>query len=583
MRLRTQLFIIFSLIIILTVGTIGFLFYREIGAVQFDRLRDTLTAYAVSASMLIDGDRHPSLAEPGGGDDPYLDELRDLLRRFARIDPRIAEVYTMVRTERPRLLRFIVDAAEARDKDGDGVIGEDELPARFGEEYDIAALPQMRRAFEGPEADDGLTRDRWGWWLSAYAPVRDAAGRAVAIVGIDVAADTIRAQQAQLFRTIALICAVFLAFGLVAASAYAYRLTGPLNDMVRAAREIGRGNYEHRVETASQNEIGFLAGTMNAMAENIRRSFDKLSTLNRTANILASTLDLEQALKISLNLAIEVTRSSRGVILMADRLEDRIEIIISEGAGETGCGGEELRIGGRSAPALLRGDRKAQIREWLEMAGCTQCFTLVTKDAVRGYVLLNPEIRDEEFLNTLMKQISFAVDNARLFHDAITDGLTGLFLKRYFHIQLDIELRRSQRHGRPLALLLLDVDHFKSINDTWGHPVGDTALREIAGAIRGCIRSTDIAARFGGEEFAVILPETTAEGALRIAERLRAGIAARRLAHGGAEIAVTASAGVRAVAGGTVPPSAEVIRTADEALYRAKRDGRNRVVLWEGA
>ncbi|MEI6632646.1 MAG: diguanylate cyclase [Chlamydiota bacterium] len=583
MKLGTQLVIIFTLIIVSTVGTIGFLFFRTVEAIQFDRLRETLTAYAASAAMLIDGDRHALLAGPSAMSSPYYRELRDRLRLFMRIDPRIAEMYTMARSAKPGFYVFVVDASPPRDKDGDGVISETEKPAELGEEYDISALPEMRKAFDAPIADLKVNKDKWGWWLSAYAPVYDSRGKAVGIVGLDVSADTIRQQQTSLKRLILAISAVFLALGLIAANIYAYRLTRPLRAMVAAAREIGKGNYEHRMTDAPRNEIGFLAGTMNSMAENIRRSFDKLSTLNRTANILASTLDSEQALRISLNLALEVTRSSRGVIFLLDRTDRRIDLAISEGIEGLRLDGGGFRVGETRIPVALEEDREAQVRRWCEATGCTQSLPLMVKDTLRGYFLLNPEIHDEEYLNTLMQQVAFAIDNARLFHDAITDGLTGLFLKRYLEMQLDIEARRALRNGRDMTLMMIDIDHFKKVNDTYGHLQGDAVLREVARALKACVRDVDVVARWGGEEMAMIFPDTGLAQARAIAERILGEVGGKKFPCEAGVLAVTVSIGIFTLRGGTALAPEEAIRRADEALYRAKKGGRNRAEAWEEA
>jgi diguanylate cyclase (GGDEF)-like protein len=162
----------------------------------------------------------------------------------------------------------------------------------------------------------------------------------------------------------------------------------------------------------------------------------------------------------------------------------------------------------------------------------------------------------------------------RLVH---TDSLTGLHNRRLFMDRLDEEVRRVQRHQGCLSVVLLDLDHFKQINDRFGHDVGDRVLVAAAARTRSVKRTTDVAARVGGEEFALLLPETDAAGALSLAQRLRAAIedidAALLL---GDRATITASIGVATVAGGRDDP-AEVLRRADQALYRAKNGGRNRV------
>ncbi|MEJ2744912.1 MAG: diguanylate cyclase [bacterium] len=579
MRLRTQLFIIFSLIIATVVVTIGYFFYREVEATLFEQLRTTLTGYAISASMMIDGDKHSLLTAPEHMASPYFVELKDRLKAVSKMDPRISAIYTMVKTDGPDVMKFVVDASEPIDADGNGKISESELPADLGEEYDASAIPEMKKGFDGPIADKAINRDRWGWWLSGYAPILDSKGRTVGIVGLDVSAETIREGQARLRNIVFLICTVFIALGLVIANFYAYRLTRPLRSMIYAAGEIGKGNYDYRISRIKRDEIGFLAQTMNSMAENIRRSFDKLSTLNRTANILASMLDLEQALRISLNLVIEVSRSHNGIIFLLDNSERYIDVAIGEGIGEVKLVGNEWRLGSVTVPRTLVEDRDTQIAAWLKLTGCTQCLPLSVKESNRGYFLLDPEIRDEEFLNTLMTQVSFAIENARLFHEAITDSLTGLFLKRYFQIQLDTEIKRARRHRRSISLLMLDIDHFKRVNDTYGHLRGDMILKGVAGVIKANVREIDVVSRYGGEEVAIILPDTAGDKAQAIAERIREKVAARRFDCDGTALSVTVSIGVCSIDGGGAVSPKDAIKNADAALYRAKEGGRNRVVV----
>ena len=165
--------------------------------------------------------------------------------------------------------------------------------------------------------------------------------------------------------------------------------------------------------------------------------------------------------------------------------------------------------------------------------------------------------------------------NARLAELAAVDALTGIANRRHFDAALAAEVARSRRYGRPLSLLLADLDHFKRINDTLGHAAGDGAIRQFALLLSGAGRAADVVARYGGEEFALLLPETGAEEAARLAERLRA--AAEAAPVSGIPWPVTASFGVAQLAPGEGP--AELVAAADRALYEAKAAGRNRVVL----
>ncbi len=159
-----------------------------------------------------------------------------------------------------------------------------------------------------------------------------------------------------------------------------------------------------------------------------------------------------------------------------------------------------------------------------------------------------------------------------------TDGLTQLHNHRSFQERLREEFRRAQRYDDALSLILLDLDHFKRVNDFYGHPVGDGVLREVSAALLRSVRETDLVARYGGEEFAVLLPRTHLTGALTVAERIARELAALRLGPDRA-IHVTASLGVSGFPHRQVLTAEQLVSTADEALYRAKHEGRNKICL----
>jgi diguanylate cyclase (GGDEF)-like protein len=161
---------------------------------------------------------------------------------------------------------------------------------------------------------------------------------------------------------------------------------------------------------------------------------------------------------------------------------------------------------------------------------------------------------------------------------SITDGLTGLFNRRQLMEALTKESLRTRRHKRPFAVLMLDVDHFKKCNDSYGHLVGDNVLKKLASILKGMIRDVDFVARYGGEEFVVLLLEAGQDGGAEVAERIRERIAAEAFTSGNEEFSITVSIGVAECSGVDPSPDA-VISQADRALYQAKRRGRNRVAL----
>ena len=182
----------------------------------------------------------------------------------------------------------------------------------------------------------------------------------------------------------------------------------------------------------------------------------------------------------------------------------------------------------------------------------------------------------------LLTIVAVALETARLFQQAVYDGLTGLYIRRYFDLRLVEEENRIRRYGGRMAVLIMDVDYFKGINDCFGHQQGDIVLRGIADIIKSSVRQElDSPCRYGGDEFVVIMPDTDLSGALILAERVRKSIQKHLFQSSDGPFSVTLSGGLAFMDQQGLIPRFELLKRADEALYHAKESGRNQIQIWK--
>lgn len=215
------------------------------------------------------------------------------------------------------------------------------------------------------------------------------------------------------------------------------------------------------------------------------------------------------------------------------------------------------------------------------------CLPLIAKGKVLGVINLDAKSDgskfhkyDEKLLSILSTQSAIAISNAQLYESAITDTLTGLYTRRHFLGRLKQEMERSMRYNISIGLIVIDIDNFKLINDTYGHQTGDFVLVHLAGTFKNFLRITDFSGRLGGEEFAILLLEVDLTDALKIAERIRKKVESTPLNIGDKYLNYTISCGVSIFTGFEKLNFDEFLHRADSALYKAKQDGRNRTVSW---
>ncbi|MFB3895407.1 MAG: GGDEF domain-containing protein [bacterium] len=381
-----KLLMVSLIILIICTFTVAFL-YKAARKTILDEVRHQLVSIASTAALQIDPVKHTKLKTRADENTPEYRDLKEALHRIRIANPDIRFIYTMASTDRPNTWQFIVDAEQ-----------DPAEVSHIGDEYDISKLPEMQKAFSGAIADKELSQDKWGTFLSGYAPIYNAELQPVAILGVDMTQENVR-----------------------------------------------------------------------------QRLF------------------------------------------------------------------------------VLQG---YSIAIWLIF------FILVIATSILYY--------QRTHLLTVQRDVAYQL--------SLTDQLTQLANRRRFDIMLEFEYQVASRYQRPIALIMGDIDNFKNYNDTYGHLAGDELLRKLSHLIQASVRKVDLVARFGGEEFVIVMPNTDAAGAETVAEKIRKVIETEEFypVSGKLITPVTISFGIAAY-----PTHAgskeELLNHADDALYAAKQAGRNRV------
>jgi diguanylate cyclase (GGDEF)-like protein len=331
-----------------------------------------------------------------------------------------------------------------------------------------------------------------------------------------------------------------------------------VSELAGAARAIARGRLDRRVPVRGRDELAQLGDAFNTMASQLQARLAEVDAQRkrlRDATVrfgegLGASHDVDQLLRVIVESAVEATDAQGGTV--------------------TGPGGESISWGTL--------DGGAERIAWPLLAGRASFGELV---------LVGDRFGAEELETAalLCGHAAVALENARLHRiverQALVDGLTGLANRRHTEEALSTEISRAARTQSQMALVLLDVDRFKGVNDRHGHPAGDTVLRAMAQVLQESVREIDTAGRWGGEEFALVLAGTDLEGGARLAERVRQTIETTPVElDDGTHLRITASFGVA-----SMPPATtgeELLAAADEALYAAKSGGRNQVVSGSG-
>lgn len=319
--------------------------------------------------------------------------------------------------------------------------------------------------------------------------------------------------------------------------------------------------------------------------------------------------DLKRLLNTILDKALETVEAEKGSLMLYDFAENVLQVKVVYGLADKKAE-EEINSGlvecakiraGEGIAGTVFANKKSVIsnlgqndprfknfKASTANVNSLLCVPLVAKGEAIGVVNISNKKnnrlfnkQDLEFMEALANQAAIAIDNAKLYELATKDGLTKLYTHRHFFTLLDTELRRASRYNHVLSVIMMDIDDFKLVNDTYGHAVGDKVLREVANIIRTTVRKIDMPARYGGEEFAVILPETNGLDATVIAHRLRKKVENLEIKlDDGTLVKITISLGVASFPDG---PDNELalMDFADKALYESKHNGKNCLHIYQ--
>lgn len=435
---RWKICIIFTCeVIIVCTGSISAFYYYAQKAL-FNEIRDRLAFVANSIALQINAKEHESLQERKDESTHAYKRIKALLARYKIANPEVRYLYTMRPRKNSNVWEFVVDAEE-----------NPKLVSHIGDEYDVSQLPELRAGLLHPTADKKATHDRWGDWVSGYAPIRDKSGRSVGIVGVDVSVKQVERKLAQM-RLVGILCLLLsIVFSGILTWLSSEIIFLPVKRFVNRLNAVVRGELSRLTDDNRNDEIGQVASAFNEILQMLENKDEMLSRIN-------------------------------------------------------------------------------------------------------------------------------------------IDYLTGLYNHGYFQTKLEEEIKRAEERLSELALLMLDIDRFKLINDSLGHLAGDEILRQLANLLKRNLHDKDVLARYGGEEFAVILPGEGLLGALKTAERIRKATSAHtfKLPMGLVEDAPNSSISLTVSIGVAVYPhhSREkkgLIMAADTALYQAKRLGRDRVCAYK--
>lgn len=338
----------------------------------------------------------------------------------------------------------------------------------------------------------------------------------------------------------------------------------------------------------------------------LARQMKKLNTLVSVGRALTIIDNRNNLLSKILEFAAEIARAEKGSIMLFDEETDELVVKVIRGVGEEieqkilkgelttktfkrgeGIAGKVAETGEAIIVNDVLNSTTGFVQSNTSRVSSILCVPLKVHNEIIGVINITNKINNEFFTEDDMKiikevanQAAVAIHNARLYELAVTDGLTQVFIRRHLFQRLTEELKRAERYHTPVTIIMLDIDLFKSINDTYGHICGDKVLVEITKIMRSAIREIDFIGRYGGEEFCIVLPNTDTKGSKHVARRIHRMLENLDFSWSGKPLRISVSGGIACYPEHTKSFS-DLIRFADAALYHSKRTGRNKTSVFQ--
>jgi diguanylate cyclase (GGDEF)-like protein len=430
----------------------------------------------------------------------------------------------------------------------------------------------------------------------AVDPVLNINGEVIGALGLAEYASVAGEHVSEISSKILIVAGVGILFSLLLAGLIYKDTSRPVKAIRAAMDETAAGNLEIEVDIRTKDEFESIGRGFNQMVESIRVREARLDRFNQLSEILIQYNDPDVLVERALSKIIELTDSQLGVVYTYDEASGTLKPAAFSGTGE----GEVRKLSkGEGMAGRCIADQKTMLLQDLastEMnleAGLLKVrpagmvwFPMCYKNKPRGVLLLGSikhyDHDEISHIEHLVAQLSIALDNALIHREveklSVTDPLTGVFNRRRFVEVVEDEFRSAMRYRYNLGIIMLDVDDFKSINDTYGHQQGDIVLTELSRLIKEKTRTTDVWARYGGEEFVGLVTHSSAEGMFILAEKLRKSVEEHEF-PGLKGRKVTISLGVSCFPSEGIKDIEDLMKVADDNLYKAKRSGKNMVVM----